>query len=150
MWAHWWEGPVPAHWWAELGPGPLVGWAISRGVSRGRHGSFSLDSLSADDGWPSCPISCLAQEVPALLPGGCWVVPGFSATEPRYLHPVAGLMQQSVPQCTCQQCSRSQSEPQPCTPVFLPTPTFSKRLSKISMKICCPGPQCLWDFICAF
>ena len=25
--------PLPDHWWAELELGPLIGWAVSRGVS---------------------------------------------------------------------------------------------------------------------
>ena len=33
--ASWWEGPVPAHWWVELGLVFLVGRAVSGGVFRG-------------------------------------------------------------------------------------------------------------------
>ena len=95
--------------------GPYLGVCPEAGVAL-----QSLDSLPADGGWPPCPVSCLAHEVPALLPGCCWVVPGLRAKEPRYLHPVAGLMQLSVPQGICYQCSRSQSEPQPCTPPHFP------------------------------
>ena len=32
------EGLVPVHWWVELGLGPLVGRAVSMGVSRGSCG----------------------------------------------------------------------------------------------------------------
>ena len=46
---------MPAHWWVELGLGPLVGWAVSRDVSTGGPGlRKSLGSLSAD-GWVCVP-----------------------------------------------------------------------------------------------
>ena len=49
--APWRVGPLPAHWWAELVLGPLVGWAGCRGVSRGGCGlQKSLGILSADGG----------------------------------------------------------------------------------------------------
>jgi len=41
----WGKGPVPAHWWVELGLGPLV----DRVMSRGGYGlRKSLGNLSAD------------------------------------------------------------------------------------------------------
>ena len=46
---------MPAHWWMELGLGPLVGSSMSRGVSRGGCGLRKpLSSLSAD-GWGCVP-----------------------------------------------------------------------------------------------
>ena len=56
--ASWWEGLMPAPWWVELDPGPLVGRAMDRGVSRGSCGlRNSLGSLCAD-GW-GCVPACL-------------------------------------------------------------------------------------------
>ena len=47
--ASWQEGLVPAHWWVELGPGPLVSRALSRDISRRGCGLRTpLGSLSAD------------------------------------------------------------------------------------------------------
>ena len=47
---------MPAHWWMELGLGPLVGRTMLRDVSRGGCGlRKSLGSLSAD-GWGCIPI----------------------------------------------------------------------------------------------
>ena len=44
---------MPAHWWVELGLGPLVGRVMSRGLSRGGCGlRKSLGSLS---GWDCVP-----------------------------------------------------------------------------------------------
>lgn len=41
---------MPAYWWGELGPGPLVVRDVSRGISRGICGLIkSLCSLSADE-----------------------------------------------------------------------------------------------------
>ena len=37
--------PVPAHWWVGLGLDPLVVRAISRGMSRGSYGLFSLQAV---------------------------------------------------------------------------------------------------------
>lgn len=47
---------MPSQWWVELGLSPLMGWATSRGVSRGGCGVFikSLGSLSAN-GWGCVP-----------------------------------------------------------------------------------------------
>lgn len=36
--ASWWEGPVPAHWWGELGLDSLVVRTVSRGMSRDGYG----------------------------------------------------------------------------------------------------------------
>ena len=36
--ASWWEGPVPAHWWVELGLDSLVVRTVSRGMSRDGYG----------------------------------------------------------------------------------------------------------------
>ena len=50
----WWEGPVPALWWVELGLGPPVARPMLRGTSRG--GCMfrkSLGSLFVDWGWGS-------------------------------------------------------------------------------------------------
>ena len=44
MQASWREGPVAGHWWVELGLGPQVGRAVSRGGSRGSCGLFSLQA----------------------------------------------------------------------------------------------------------
>ena len=46
---------MPAHWWVELGLGPPVGRAVSKGMSRGICWlRKSLGSLSAD-GWGCIP-----------------------------------------------------------------------------------------------
>ena len=37
VYTSWREGLVPVHWWVELGLGPLVGRAVSRGMSRGTY-----------------------------------------------------------------------------------------------------------------
>lgn len=42
------EGLVPAHWWAELGPGPLLGRPYSRDHISGCGLGVPLGSLSAD------------------------------------------------------------------------------------------------------
>ena len=73
---------MPDHWWVELGPGPLVRKARSRGVSRG--GSElkkSLDSLSAD--WWGCisPIWLFGLNHPALAPTNCWVGPELGVND---------------------------------------------------------------------
>ena len=50
-----WEGSLPAHWWVELDLGPLVGRAMSRGMSRGDCGlRKSLGNLPVD-GWGCVP-----------------------------------------------------------------------------------------------
>lgn len=53
--ASWWEGLVTDYWWIDLGLGPLVGSAMSKGVSRGSCGlRKSLGCLSGDE-WGCVP-----------------------------------------------------------------------------------------------
>ena len=57
--ASWQEGPVTANWWAKVSLGPLMGKAISGGVSKGVYElRKSLGSLSAY-GWGCVPTQLL-------------------------------------------------------------------------------------------
>ena len=117
-----WEGPVPAHWWVVLGPGPLVGKAMSRGVSIGSCGlRKSLGSLSA--GGRGCVPAQLVvwpeASHPALAPTGYWVGPGLGANEPRCWLPAAVFMRLNIPKSVCHQCLCLQGEPQLPPPPFL-------------------------------
>lgn len=82
MQASWGAGPAPAHWWAELGLGSLVGRALFRGSSRSCWGfRKSLGSLSADGGASSPPRQSFGWKTPALRLPGCQVRPGAGSNE---------------------------------------------------------------------
>ena len=71
--ASWWEGPVPAHWWVELGLVPLVSRAISGRVFRDSCGlRKSLGSLSGDE-WACVPAVLVVWAAASKhwVPTGC-------------------------------------------------------------------------------
>ena len=76
--ASWWDGLVPAHGRVELGLVPLVGRAVSRGVSRGGCGLRMTLGSCQWVGLYSHLVGCLVRGVQALEPAGCWVGPGLS------------------------------------------------------------------------
>ena len=84
------EGQVPAHWWVELGLGPLVGRAVSRGVFRGgcrlRNTFLSL----SDDGWGFVPALLVVWPEASQH---CWAGPGLSVK----VAPPGELMPMSTP-----------------------------------------------------
>ena len=102
----WWEGLVPAHWWVELGPRPLVGRGMSRGGSRHRK---SLGSPSTH-GWGCVPTQF------AFWPEESqhWSLQaiGWSQILVPKCQPPEKLTQMNAPQYVCHQCLCPQGEPQ--------------------------------------
>ena len=72
MLASWREGPVSARWCVELGLGPLVGKAKSRGMSRVSCGLRK--SLGPAHGWGCVPTQLVVWPEASQhgLPAGCW------------------------------------------------------------------------------
>ena len=99
---------MPGHWWVELGLGPLVGGAMSRGMSRGGCGPRKLlGSLSAD-GWGCVPallfgLRCPSTGVHRLFGVGQVLVPKWQSPGQFTL--------MDAPQCTHHWCPCPHSEP---------------------------------------
>lgn len=81
--ASWQERPVPPHWWVELGLSPLVGRAVSRGMSKGGYRLWkSLCSLSVGRwGYVPAPL-IVGLKHSSTEPTGFCMGPGFGVNNP--------------------------------------------------------------------